>query len=98
MEKSRKVKLYSVDEDVMLDMVSGMLGYDSISLPEFDLPEDAIVRGVQYRMERLAFCFLIESESFDEIKVGEQIPIADACWNTRAIKINKVNELESVDV
>ena len=73
----RNIKILYIDKRQVFDVVVTMWKYDTIKLPDYTglLPEDYVVRDVFYEPSRDAFGFVIESSTFEPVKMGHSMPI-----------------------
>ena len=92
-----RAKIYRVDSQQILDIVSGMLvksGY--ISLPTIvpeSLPDDAEIHHVIPRPDLRGFGVVVLSETFEDIPDGQFLP-----WHDRPIALVRVLRLvEEID-
>jgi hypothetical protein len=77
----RNEKIMWVSPDVILHLCRGLGGgWESLRIPQLDLPEDATVRAIYYSNERRAFAFFVFHPSFDSVPLGELAPTLEPKW------------------
>lgn len=76
--KDRRYKILAVDIEIIMELLYPIGRGNTIS--KIKLPEDVHPITVQYSLDRQSFLFLLESENFPLVKMGEEIPYLDNEW------------------
>lgn len=95
MIKSRKLKIVSIDEAMVFDwFVQASRSWTSsaqlLDLPMISvMPPDYQVLEVRHEPFRKAFAFLVQSESFDDVYMGQEIPGMIAVTRYESVEIRQ---------
>ena len=99
-DNARRLMLLFASEDVMFQAIAvfsclGKTGKlpDKLLIPDFsNVPEDAVVLGVQHDYSRDGFVFKLRHPSFGIVPTGGHIPFVD---NTEEILVEANKKCES---
>lgn len=68
---------------------------DVLSLPSFDLPDDAYADSAQYQIERDSFLVRVISKEFEPVPLGFMIPVIRPKTMRFMVKVSKEKELNT---
>lgn len=90
-EMSRRLAAVSVPEHLVLELIltqgSNLPQY--VNIPMLQVPEGSKLHSVRHEYMSRSFLFLVEHESFSEVKPGDQIPILNFGIMTKTVKLDE---------
>ena len=69
--KSRRLARIHVTPELVISLAVGL----KVEIDHNDVPDDVLIVGVHYDIDRRVFVVIIESESFDELPELQQAPL-----------------------